>query len=86
MLGLQGKTNATLNLELRVKGLTSPSSELKGPCALAAQQSDHVGLGTKQGSPAISFSLGSSPPGAGFPLKQLRFRKQRFSMWPNPSY
>ena len=67
MFGLHGQCHTSPELE--VKSLTSHSSELEGACALSTLQPGHVSagshMGAQQGSPAISFSLGTSPPGVG---------------------
>ena len=64
VFGLQGQCHTSL-----VNSLASHSSELEGVCALPTLQPGHVSfgsnMGTKQGSLAISFSLGTSPPGVG---------------------
>lgn len=64
VLGLHGQCHTSL-----VKSLASHSSEVEGACALPTLQPGHVSsgsnMGTKQGSLAISFSLGTSPPGVG---------------------
>ena len=82
MFGLHGQCHTSPELE--VKSLTSPSSELEGACALPTVQPGHVSagsnMGAKQGSPAISFSLGTSP------LEWVAMSGWLSSVWPNTSY